>query len=265
MRAGNRRAAAATSSGAPGSPRACGRTRSEDMPDLVEVALRAEMHAHRHDVDVERLEHRLRQVGRGIDDDRDLPARGVMRHLLLALHVVGFLAGDRAEARGELEELAAARSCACAGAPCFCEPAITRLDPSAEASSRRLAPVDRLARDRALGAVAVLEVLLRARGRSRRRAAAGSRRRRPARCRSRSNPPCRPTSSTKPSAPASTTFARRSISSCRRVASSERARGGQRLPRKARGNRARRPSAPLAASRREIREHREDRSLARFG
>ena len=51
------------------------------------------MHAHRHDVDVERLEHGLGQVRRRIRDDRDLPARGVVRHLLLALHVVGFLAG----------------------------------------------------------------------------------------------------------------------------------------------------------------------------
>jgi len=49
------------------------------------------------------FEHGFRQVGCRVDDDGDVPARCVVRHLLLALHVVGLLAADRAEARGERE------------------------------------------------------------------------------------------------------------------------------------------------------------------
>ena len=66
--------------------------------------MRAEMHAHRNDVDVERLEHGVRKVRRGIGDDRDPAPRRVMRHILLARHGVRVLAGNLAEAGGEREE-----------------------------------------------------------------------------------------------------------------------------------------------------------------
>ena len=48
--------------------------------DLVEVAARAEVHAHRHDVDVECLQHRLRQVRRRVRDYRDAAPSRVVRH-----------------------------------------------------------------------------------------------------------------------------------------------------------------------------------------
>ena len=84
-----------------------------------------------------------------------------MRHLLLALHVVGFFAADRAEPRGELEEPRRL-------VRVDVKPHLAARARDHEARAKRggffaeLAAIDDLSGNRALGAVAVLEVHLRA-------------------------------------------------------------------------------------------------------